>query len=374
MANRLRVIMLGPDPHEQGGMGSVASLILNTPIPNIKIQYLSTWKAYSGKAKIGNLLHLIATFNQAFLSFLRLLLQGKVDVVHLHLSERGSALRVSIMMVFALIFRKPIIIHAHGCEFHEFHDNLAAPLKKSLDWLLQQCTYLIALSQSWQNYYIYHCGLKSSQVLLLNNPVQLPAQIPERQNRQQLNLVFLGRIIQRKGVYDLLHALARLSQESLGKIHLILAGSGEVDQAQALAQDLGIEPYISFPGWINPQEREQLLAQADIFLLPSYNEGLPMALLEAMSWGLAVITTPVGGSGEVVIHQQTGLLVNPGDRQGLADQLELLVNNESLRLKLGKNAREFVTPLDINNYNRSLANLYQLALRAAKSLAVEPSF
>jgi len=210
--------------------------------------------------------------------------------------------------------------------------------------------------------------------LLLNNPVQLPAQIPERQNRQQLNLVFLGRIIQRKGVYDLLHALARLSQESLGKIHLILAGSGEVDQAQALAQDLVIEPYISFPGWINPQEREQLLAQADIFLLPSYNEGLPMALLEAMSWGLAVITTPVGGSGEVVIHQQTGLLVNPGDRQGLADQLELLVNNESLRLKLGKNAREFVTPLDINNYNRSLANLYQLALRAAKSLAVEPSF
>jgi len=136
MANRLRVIMLGPDPHEQGGMGSVASLILNTPIPNIKIQYLSTWKAYSGKAKIGNLLHLIATFNQAFLSFLRLLLQGKVDVVHLHLSERGSALRVSIMMVFALIFRKPIIIHAHGCEFHEFHDNLAASLKKSLDWLL----------------------------------------------------------------------------------------------------------------------------------------------------------------------------------------------------------------------------------------------
>lgn len=374
MAKQVRVIMLGPEPREQGGMGSVASLILNTPIPNIKIQYLSTCKAYSGRAKIGNLLHLIATFAQAFLNLFRLLLQGKVDVVHLHLSERGSALRVSIIIIFVLIFRKPVIIHAHGCEFHQFHDNLAAALKKCLDWLLQQCTYLIALSQSWQNYYIERCGLKSSQVLLRNNPVQLPPEIPERQDRYKLKLVFLGRIIQRKGVYDLLHALARLNQESLDKIHLILAGSGEVAQAQALAQDLGIEAYISFPGWINPQEREQLLAQGDIFLLPSYNEGLSMALLEAMSWGLAVITTPVGGSGEVVIPQQTGLLVNPGDRQALADQLELLVNDRSLRLKLGKNAREFVSPLDINNYNRSLANIYQLALRAAKSLAVEPSF
>lgn len=374
MAKQVRVIMLGPDPREQGGMGSVASLILNTPIPNIKIQYLSTYKAYSGRATIGKLSHLITTFCQSFLTLLYLFLQGKVDVVHLHLSERGSALRVSIIIIFVLIFRKPIIIHAHGCEFHQFHDNLAAPLKKCLDWLLQQCTYLIALSQSWQNYYIERCGLKSSQVLLRNNPVQLPPKIPERQDRYKLKLVFLGRIIQRKGVYDLLHALARLNQESLGKIHLILAGSGELAQAQALAQDLGIEAYISFPGWINPQEREQLLAQADIFLLPSYNEGLSMALLEAMSWGLAVITTPVGGNGEVVIPQQTGLLVNPGDIQALADQLELLVKDRSLRLKLGKNAREFVTPLDINNYNRSLANLYQLALRAAKSLAVEPSF
>jgi glycosyltransferase involved in cell wall biosynthesis len=95
-----------------------------------------------------------------------------------------------------------------------------------------------------------------------------------------------------------------------------------------------------------------------VFILPSYNEGLPMALLEAMSWGLPVITTPVGGIPELVISGTNGLLVNPGDIAGLSAALQSLVASEQLRLQLGNAARATVMPFEIGKYFSQLASVY----------------
>jgi glycosyltransferase involved in cell wall biosynthesis len=101
-----------------------------------------------------------------------------------------------------------------------------------------------------------------------------------------------------------------------------------------------------------------LLAQADAFILPSYNEGLPMALLEAMSWRLPAITTPVGGIPEIITHQKTGLLIEPGDISALAASIKTLIDDESLRLTLGDEAYQQASKLDINNYSRDILNMY----------------
>jgi glycosyltransferase involved in cell wall biosynthesis len=98
-----------------------------------------------------------------------------------------------------------------------------------------------------------------------------------------------------------------------------------------------------------------------------------MALLEAMSWGLPAITTPVGGIPEVVTHNETGLLVDPGDVQQLTEALQSLIEDESLRLKLGSAARQRVTPLDVKHYSCSLHELYRSTLKTNKSQDTELS-
>jgi glycosyltransferase involved in cell wall biosynthesis len=98
-----------------------------------------------------------------------------------------------------------------------------------------------------------------------------------------------------------------------------------------------------------------------------------MALLEAMSWGLPVITTPVGGIPEVVSHNETGWLVNPGDVEQLTTAVRSLIENESLRLELGAAARNRILPLDIKVYSRSLHELYCSTLGINKTRELEPT-
>jgi glycosyltransferase involved in cell wall biosynthesis len=367
---KLKVIMLGPSLEEKGGMGSVGTLILNTAPANLQIQHISTW---DGELSRRSSLHRLKVFILALIALLWKLLRGEVDVVHIHLAERGSALRKSILVLIAIAFRKPIIMHAHGCEFHSFHATLSSGMKQVLNWVLQQSTYLIALSESWKDYYMTNCHLTAEQVVVLPNPVEIPENVPDRANSHpNINFVFLGRIGKRKGAYDLLEAFAKLAPEHREKATLTLAGIGEVEEASNLAERLNIKQYLNFPGWVDPAGRSELLFKADVFVLPSYNEGLPMALLEAMSWGLPVITTPVGGIPEVVTDNETGLLVNPGDVQQLAEAVQSLIEHESLRLDLGSAARRRVAPLDVKTYSRSLFNLYCSALGINKHWDAKP--
>jgi glycosyltransferase involved in cell wall biosynthesis len=111
-------------------------------------------------------------------------------------------------------------------------------------------------------------------------------------------------------------------------------------------------------GWIDSDKRNELLLKADLFILPSYNEALPMALLEAMAWGLPVIVTPVGGIPEVVTADENGLLVTPGDIQQLSSAMQSLITNEDLRLRLGDAARASAIEFDVTKYCVNLVNIY----------------
>jgi glycosyltransferase involved in cell wall biosynthesis len=120
---------------------------------------------------------------------------------------------------------------------------------------------------------------------------------------------------------------------------LVLGGTGDLEGVQKLAAELGIADRLSCPGWLGPHAKSAALASSLIFLLPSHAEGMPMALLEAMSWGLPVIATPVGGIPQVVDPEVSGLLVAAGDIEALAGQIERLLADPALRKRLGANAR-----------------------------------
>ena len=350
----INVVMFGPCLSEQGGMGTVQKHIINSLKEPVSLKHITTW---NGTNSTFNL------FFRALSNFIYQLSIGKVDLVHIHMSERGSVLRKSIIASLAFVFSRPVIMHTHGCEFHIFYDNLPPIAKRLLNKVLRNCAYVIVLSKSWKQTYVEKCKLKPEKVLVKYNPVAIsPTQVVARDRSDKLTFVLLGKINQRKGVFDVLQAIARLPIDYREKIELIIAGNGEIGKAIALAEELDIDSLISFPGWIDAEQRDLLLQQADVFLLPSYNEGLPMALLEAMSWGLPAITTPVGGVPELVIHQENGLLVEPGNIQCLAASIQALIDYESLRSRLGNAAYQKALDLDVANYSRDILEIYYSAL------------
>jgi glycosyltransferase involved in cell wall biosynthesis len=148
-------------------------------------------------------------------------------------------------------------------------------------------------------------------------------------------LLFLGQLGRRKGTSDLFHALAQVDADW----RLVLAGDGEIREMQELAARLSLSPRCRFTGWVGRDAVGVLLDQAEVLVLPSHAEGLPLAVLEAMARGLAIVTTPVGALPEVVQPWLSGVLVQPGDVAALAESLERLIADDRLRWRLGAAAR-----------------------------------
>ncbi|MFT3968642.1 MAG: glycosyltransferase family 4 protein, partial [Sphingobium sp.] len=115
--------------------------------------------------------------------------------------------------------------------------------------------------------------------------------------------------------------------------------TGEVERARASARSMGIGNVVDLPGWIDGERKQDLLRTSGIYILPSHNEGLPVSLLEAMSHGLAVIGSRVGGIPELIRDGTDGLLVDAGDVAAIADALERLLSDDALRERLGSAAR-----------------------------------
>jgi glycosyltransferase involved in cell wall biosynthesis len=111
--------------------------------------------------------------------------------------------------------------------------------------------------------------------------------------------------------------------------------------------------------WIDAHERDRLLNESDVFVLPSYAEGVPMSLLEAMAAGLPCITTPVGGIPDVFTHGVEGLLVPPGDAAQLRAAMSTFIGDEPARLAAGRRAHESARAFDVHAYARRLADIYQ---------------
>ena len=158
-------------------------------------------------------------------------------------------------------------------------------------------------------------------------------------DKRGLPLLFLGRLEAKKGIYDLLDAVAAL-RAAVPDVRLVCAGDGDRIGVARYAERLGIADAVKFTGWVGPSGKRALLEHAAAFALPSYDEALPVSLLEAMSAGVPVVASPTGGIGEVVADGASGFLVAPGDKAGLERALRRLLIDRELAARVGAAARE----------------------------------
>jgi glycosyltransferase involved in cell wall biosynthesis len=172
-------------------------------------------------------------------------------------------------------------------------------------------------------------------------------------------LLFLGRLGHRKGIFVLLEALAAV-RSRFRHVVLLCGGDGELDRVRAEVVRLDLSDNVTLLGWVKGAAKDELLESSTVFVLPSFDEGVPMSILEAMAWGLPVIATPVGGIPEVVTDGREGLLVAPGDADALGEAICRLLVDADLRAQMGRNGRlRFQTDFSIQSVLEKLESIYR---------------
>ena len=184
-------------------------------------------------------------------------------------------------------------------------------------------------------------GYSESKIVFITNGIDLNHMTKKKTYMQQNKIVFVGRLSEEKGIDTLIDAFDLMKSKYRENNELLLVGGGRIQsKLEAQVTRLNLTQSIRFVG--ETDEPEKWLRDADIFVLPSRCEGLPNALIEAMGHGLPCIATDVGGTSEILQHEINGQLIQPDDPKALSAALIRLINNEELRMKLGKNARQYV--------------------------------
>jgi len=348
--SRVRVLQFGPSLAVRGGISSVEQLICDYLPPYVSIRHVPTTEDGSALTKA-------SVFARAVQTLRRTIQSLDPTIVHIHFASRGSTLRKVVLAEMTARAGRPLVLHAHGADFDQFHRKLPAAFRRNLNRTLQRANVFITLSTQWRDFYIDECELSPSQVVVLPNPVRVPLDVPVRTGRSPVQFLHLGRLGERKGSFDAINAFSGLPEELRNRARLVLAGDGDVEGVRRLAAPLGER--VEVLSWISAAERDRLLAQSDVFVLPSRAEGVPMALLEAMAWGLPSITSPVGGIPDVFQNGLDGALVTPGNVAEIRAAMVHLISDEPARLLAGRSARERARLYDVHVYARRLAGIYQ---------------
>jgi glycosyltransferase involved in cell wall biosynthesis len=318
-----------------GGMAQVVSILRET----------SLFKDFSVRMIVththGGALKLAVVYARAMATFLGVLVARRAALVHAHVAAHGSFWRKSTFLTLARFFRVPTILHLHASQFRDFYERDCGPVQRRIiRHVLEHVSTVIVLSRRLKDY-VGTIAPRARTVTIHNfvDDKRIEAEVNQSAARRSSStLLFLGDIGRRKGIYDLIRALARISK-SIPEVRLVAGGRGEIDEVRQRTKELGVDELVQLPGYVSGADKSRLLSEAAIYVLPSYNEGVPISILEAMSVGLPIVTTPVGGIPDVIRDGEEGFLVAPGSIDELARRIIELLESDELRARMGENAR-----------------------------------
>lgn len=323
-----RIVVLGSGREVRGGVSAMVNVCFDHGL-------FDRWEAlYLPTHCDGTKARKAARAATSFARFAWLVATGRVALVHAHIASGASFWRKLAFIAFARTFGIPYVLHVHAGDFGAYYERLPAAGRAALRWLYRGARTVIALSPSWRE--PIASAVPEARVEVIPNPVSIPAWNAHAAPRRP-EALFLGVVRAEKGVYELLAAWASVLQR-LPEARLVIAGSGEVERARAIAKELGIGASVDFPGWVGPEDKARLMARASALVLPSHFEALPMAVLEGMAAGLPIVASRVGAIPEAV-GEDAGLLVPPHDPEALAQALVAVLGEGPQRIAMGAAAR-----------------------------------
>lgn len=331
--NKPRVLMVGMHlTKTRGGITTLIDEILKSPLKNeFDFTYIESQAEDFGKFRK------VFLALQAIWRFIFNCLLKNVDLIYVHVGSNASLYRESFFIILAKIFGKKVISHFHAGDVENYYPFQNKVGQKFISLALSLSDSLIAVSQESAK----QLGeiTESPNISVITNAIDTSVfDVGERRsNNDAVRLLFVGAVGKLKGEKDLIKALAIL-RESKPNIKVSLLGYG-AENLKDYCKELSVEEFIEFLGAVSMAQRIEFFQKADIFVLPTYAEAMPMSVIEAMASALPVITTPVGGIPELIEDGKTGLLFPAGDADALAKRISFLLNNKEARIEIGKNAR-----------------------------------
>lgn len=338
--------MIGADRSVHGGVSAVVNNYYAEGLDRkVDLLYIGTM------IDAGKFRKLICAFT-AYLRFLIAL--PKMDILHVNMAADASFYRKRFFVDTASLFGKKILIHEHGGDFQNFYykrnnEKGRAAIRKTLD----KAQVFVVLSKTWADF--FKPIVSEDKIVILENAVPVP---PEpKTSYDDHNLLFLGRLCKEKGIAELFEAIP-IAAKRYPDLKLYLGGVWEDNELKKKASEL--REHVEYLGWIGQEQKELYMDKCSIFILPTYFEGQPVSMLEAMAKGMAVISTQVGGIPQILRSGQDGILISPKDSQALAESICNLLGDTDGKRCFGVSARErVVKSYNISKSVKDLVSIYE---------------
>jgi glycosyltransferase involved in cell wall biosynthesis len=330
-----------------GGISAYVRVMQQTPLwTDWNIRHIATHRDGSTAAKI-------AAFARGALLFIVELIRFHPDVVHLHAASKTSFIRKGILLWISRLAGVPVVVHMHASHFQEFYENSPRAIRAVIRATLRRAGTVVALGETWA------ARLQeiapAARITVIPNAVRPAPRSIQPAPGESVGVVFLGSIGDHKGTFRLLDAWRRLGPDAAT---LTIAGDGEVERARQRIHELHLEDTVEVREWLSESDVDDLLHRSQVLVLPSLNEGQPMAVLEAMSRGLCVVAGDVGGLPEM-IGSGCGVLISPDDIEAIAAALRVIICDDELRAQYGAAAYARVAEqFDVGTVWRRLDALY----------------
>lgn len=276
------------------------------------------------------------------------------QIVHFQFSLPTDARRSYYFFKLAKLFGKKTIIHLH-CG-----DQLPEIWSPMYEELFTRSDMALVLSPSIKRMVKEYIGTNCC-VEVLYNPcptIQLITPFEKRENE----ILFAGTLNANKGYADLITGFSKIAKK-YPEWKVVFAGNGQIKQAKVLAQKLGIEDQCKFLGWVNGEQKDVAFRRASILCLASYQEGFPVAVLDAWAYGVPVVTTPAGGLIDIISESKNGLMFKAGDVDTMAEKLDRMIDDVHMRKAIAAESLKLAcTTFNIDNLNKRLGEIYNNVL------------
>ena len=332
MQKSTNLIMVGPDPNSMGGISRV----------------VKTWQS-GGLFTEHNIRYISSTSDDSPAKFF-FLLTGIVRFlscctkecrgIYLHTASHNSFYRKCIFLVIAISLHKKVILHIHPSYFVTFLSKLTSSQKAFFLSLLRRVHSFVVLTEAMSN--DIRTLFPRRQVYILNNPVSLKDMINKRGVARDPNrLLYLGWYSREKGVYDLVDAIERLLQKGKN-LEAEFYGTKGINTLRGYVYEKRLEEKIAINGWVDDDKKLEALFRATMLILPSYTEGVPNVILEAMATRTPIVSTLVGGLAEILQDNRNAMIAEVKNFRDLSRRIERCLEDEVLRRTLAENAYKYV--------------------------------
>lgn len=279
------------------------------------------------------------------IKFLYYILFFRFDYILIFVGDGWSIWEKGLMSIFGKYLSKSKVILAPRSGFIINNINKEGNLKKFIQFVFKKVDIIICQSQYWKHLFENVAYNQSkSKFVVIENMIQFDdyknIKIRDIEKDSPVTILFMAWVTRAKGIYELIEAIKMLVKDNL-KFKVIIAGHG--DEYETVKKNIdasNLNTFVEMKGWVLGDKKQTILKQSDIFVLPTYFEGYPNSLVEAMAAGKACIATKVGSIPDIINHKKTGLLIEKENSEQVYKTLSLLINNKDLRKNISINARK----------------------------------